>query len=304
MAENLSASYNQGVDAGLILDNLSVRIKNLEGYLTNDNDDNDNAGNAISNSTTINNNNYDYDVRDRNSINSSNNNKNNNGSIDYSSFSPIAHALGSKKSSIYDNNNNNNSSSSRNNSSNSPMKSQMMNNFQKKLSNNRLNKIDEHLFMIDEQIANCESSIEQIKSTVLSQLRKIPTQSMSSSLLNSPSHHPPYTNDYPYGGNNNNYSTTISMHEKMEKNSIDIKALHRKVKKLTENTSKACKALSHGVTDIQQATLNLYTWTDATYDAFGKISIQLGYSSNVCKTRARIYVPNTNMTLTEQIFND
>ena len=160
--------------------------------------------------------------------------------------------------------------------------------------------------MIDQQIADCESSIEQIKSTVLSQLRKLPTQTSSASLL-SPHHHPPHTNDHPYGGimnNNNNNGGSSNMNEKIQKNSVDIKALHRRVKKLTENTAKACKTLSHGVTDIQQATLNLYTWTDATYDAFGKVSTQLGYSSNVCKTRARIYIPNTNMATTEQLFHD
>jgi len=267
MAENLSASYNQGVDAGLILDNLSVRIKNLEGYL-NDDDDDDNGN--------------------------SNGKGNMNSSVDYSSFSPIAHGI-SKKSSIH-----NIASPSKN------TQMMMMNNFQKKLSNNRINKIEEHLFMIDQQIADCESSIEQIKSTVLSQLRKLPTQTSSASLL-SPHHHPPHTNDHPYGGimnNNNNNGGSSNMNEKIQKNSVDIKALHRRVKKLTENTAKACKTLSHGVTDIQQATLNLYTWTDATYDAFGKVSTQLGYSSNVCKTRARIYIPNTNMATTEQLFHD
>jgi len=271
MAENLSASYNQGVDAGLILDNLSVRIKNLEGYL-NDDDDDDN-GNSNGKGVNIN---------------------NMNSSVDYSSFSPIAHGI-SKKSSIH-----NITSPSKN------TQMMMMNNFQKKLSNNRINKIEEHLFMIDQQIADCESSIEQIKSTVLSQLRKLPTQTSSASLL-SPHHHPPHTNDHPYGGimnNNNNNGGSSNMNEKIQKNSVDIKALHRRVKKLTENTAKACKTLSHGVTDIQQATLNLYTWTDATYDAFGKVSTQLGYSSNVCKTRARIYIPNTNMATTEQLFHD
>lgn len=270
MAENLSASYNQGVDAGLILDNLSVRIKNLEGYL-NDGDDDDNGN---SNGKGINSNNM-------------------NSSVDYSSFSPIAHGI-SKKSSIH--------------SIASPSKSSqmmMMNNFQKKLSNNRINKMEEHLFMIDQQIADCESSIEQIKSTVLSQLRKLPTQTSSASLM-SPHHHPPYNNDH--GGsimnNNNNNGSSSNMNEKIQKNSVDIKALHKRVKKLTENTAKACKTLSHGVTDIQQATLNLYTWTDATFDAFGKVSTQLGYSSNVCKTRARIYIPNTIMATTEQLFHD
>lgn len=284
MAENLSASYNQGVDAGLILDNLSVRIKNLESYLNDNNDDDNNDGNG-------------------NSIGGGNNN-----SVDYSSFSPIAHGIGKKSSfSINNNTNNNNTNSSPSKRSQSMM---MMNNFQKKLSNNRINKIEEHLFMLDQQIADCEASIEQIKSTVLSQLRKLPTTQTSSASLLSPHHHPPvYTNDHNYGGNmnnnnNNNNGSSSNIHEKIQKNSVDIKSLHRRVKKLTENTAKACKTLSHGVTDIQQATLNLYTWTDATYDAFGKISTQLGYSSNVCKTRARIYIPNTNMAVTEQLFHD
>ena len=293
MAENLSASYNQGVDAGLILDNLSVRIKNLESYLNDNNDDDNNDGNG---NTIGGVNNYDLE-RDR----LSNNNNNNNNSVDYSSFSPIAHGIG-KKSSFSIHNNTNSSPSKRSQSM------MMMNNFQKKLSNNRINKIEEHLFMIDQQIADCEASIEQIKSTVLSQLRKLPTTQTSSASLLSPHHHPPYTNDHNYGGNmnnnNNNNGSSSNIHEKIQKNSVDIKSLHRRVKKLTENTAKACKTLSHGVTDIQQATLNLYTWTDATYDAFGKVSTQLGYSSNVCKTRARIYIPNTNMAVTEQLFHD
>lgn len=70
----------------------------------------------------------------------------------------------------------------------------------------------------------------------------------------------------------------------------DVKTVRRKLKKLAENTTKACRSLSGGLCDVQQATLNLYSWADKAHDSFGLISDKLSMSVNMCP-RAKIYNP-------------
>lgn len=67
-------------------------------------------------------------------------------------------------------------------------------------------------------------------------------------------------------------------------------SLQRKVKKLAENTTKACGTLSAGLSDVQQATLNLYSWADKVHDSFQLVSDKLQLSSNICP-RAKVYKP-------------
>ena len=72
--------------------------------------------------------------------------------------------------------------------------------------------------------------------------------------------------------------------------SEEVKALRRKLKRLAENTTRACRSLSGGLSDVQQATLNLYSWADKAHESFGLISDQLSLATNVCP-RAKIYNP-------------
>ena len=71
----------------------------------------------------------------------------------------------------------------------------------------------------------------------------------------------------------------------------ELRGLGKRVKQLGDNTSKACRSLSVGLTDVQQATLFLYAWCDKAHDAFGVLSAQLGMSSNICP-RVQVYRQN------------
>jgi len=68
----------------------------------------------------------------------------------------------------------------------------------------------------------------------------------------------------------------------------ELKALVKRVKTLGENTSKACRTLSTGLTDVQQSTLFLYAWCDKAHDAFSVVSSQLGLTTNICP-RVQVY---------------
>ena len=81
--------------------------------------------------------------------------------------------------------------------------------------------------------------------------------------------------------NDNNDITLQGQHK-------EVKSLNKRVKLLGDNTSKACRSLSVGLTDVQQATLFLYAWCDKAHDAFGVLSAQLGMSSNICP-RVQVY---------------
>ena len=92
-------------------------------------------------------------------------------------------------------------------------------------------------------------------------------------------------------------SSPEKMEKKINNNHQDlveeVKTLKRKTKKLAENTTKACRSLSNGLSDIQQATLNLYSWADKAHDSFGIISERLSFSVNMCP-RAKVYNPNSH----------
>lgn len=68
---------------------------------------------------------------------------------------------------------------------------------------------------------------------------------------------------------------------------LDVKDMERKVKKLAENTGKACRSLSQGLSDVQEATLNLYTWSDQVHDTLNTVSVKVGLPSGLCE-RAKV----------------
>ena len=84
------------------------------------------------------------------------------------------------------------------------------------------------------------------------------------------------------------YSMPISYNKSVDEE--ELKSLRKKVKKLADSTTKACRSLSTGLTDVQQATLNLYGWADKAHDSFGIVSEKLDFSLNICP-QAKVYTP-------------
>lgn len=70
-----------------------------------------------------------------------------------------------------------------------------------------------------------------------------------------------------------------------------IKETKDELKLMGKNTSKACRALSAGLSDVQHATLLLYSWADKVHKSFETVSYKLEYPMNVCP-RVRIDLAN------------
>ena len=60
----------------------------------------------------------------------------------------------------------------------------------------------------------------------------------------------------------------------LEEMQHQIKSLQKKLRTLGDSTSRACRSLSVGVTDSQNASLELYSWADQVHMAFDRISIE------------------------------
>lgn len=120
-----------------------------------------------------------------------------------------------------------------------------------KKSLNRIRRIEEHMYELESQIKENETDLDQIKQSVMRQLR---------SRSESP------TKD----------------RNRSDASSSDLKDVEKKVKKLADSTTKACRSLSSGLTDVQQATLSLYSWTDRVHDSIEVISQKLNLPPNLC----------------------
>ena len=153
--------------------------------------------------------------------------------------------------------------------------------------------MEESIYDLRAHLQSTESDINEVKSMVISKLRNNSPQKGNYNNNFSRFHE----NNYEESNNKDTEQTNYT------NNSTEIRILQKKIKKLAENTTRACRSLSTGVSDIQQATLNLYTWTDTAYDAFGKISNELGFKSNLC-TRARVYQPESTARLTPAALSD
>lgn len=94
-------------------------------------------------------------------------------------------------------------------------------------------------------------------------------------------------------GSDSESDDDVNNHAKLSLRSqqAEVKALAKRVKTLGENTSKACRTLSSGLTDVQQSTLFLYAWCDKAHDAFSVVSSQLGLTTNICP-RVQVYRSN------------
>lgn len=118
----------------------------------------------------------------------------------------------------------------------------------------RVRKIEDLIFELQNQIKENDLDIQHVKSTLVSR-------------------------------NNRNQLYTVS--DGLTNNNNDVKDIEKRIKKLAESTTKACKSLSQGLTEVQQATLNLYSWTDKVHEAFDQISDKVDLPSNICP-RAKV----------------
>lgn len=249
IAENMATSFNQGLDTGVIFDSLSQRLRSIEVFLSEE------LGCSFNYDVT----NIDPVFQRRSGIPSK-----------LSSSSSIAAITGSSPLRIR--------------KSSAAVGSSL--DLERKLTDNKMRKLEESLYEMRSQLQDCESEIQQVKSTVISRLR----------LLNN-SNSPVRDNSSRANYHENDYSNNIN--NQHHHNQEEIRILQKKLKKLAENTTRACKSLSSGLTDVQQATLNLYSWSDTAHGALGKISHQMGFKENICP-RARVYNPVSD-TYTGQI---
>lgn len=165
----------------------------------------------------------------------------------------------------------------------SPLK-QSVHNFGRSMANNKVRRIEEYIYELRGQVQELEADLQQVKSTVVSRFRAAGgTNGIGSPLRN---------DHYDHGAEPSarHHTKDRDSDRAVERNKEDIRVLQKKLKKLAENTTRACRSLSGGLNDVQQATLNLYSWSDVAHDAFGKVSHQLGFQVNVCP-RARVYSP-------------
>lgn len=78
--------------------------------------------------------------------------------------------------------------------------------------------------------------------------------------------------------------------------------LSKKLKLLTYNTNKVCKALSIGISDSQYSILSIYSWADKLYLAMEKMSREMGKEKNICP-RLRLHNEQTNENDEDMMIN-
>lgn len=240
--DNLASTFNQGLDAGVILDNLAQRVKSLETQFGAE-DDFDNLYEPAGQDSSF--------------------HRQNGGSRGFPT-SPLRSLAGG--STLHGNGNGT---------------------VGRKIANNKIRRLEESIYDLRAQLQACESDVHEVKSTVISKLRHLPGSPSKSSHHN---HH-------------HSLDAEFDQSQGAGGSSAEIRSLQKKLKKLAENTTRACRSLSTGLTDVQQATLNLYAWTDSAHDAFGKVSHELGMKGNVC-TRARVYQPQSRVIAASDMFAD
>lgn len=130
----------------------------------------------------------------------------------------------------------------------------------------RIRKLEDNLLEVQSNIKENEIDIQQVKTNLMS-LRTSNSTSNSATTTSSSSS-----------------SSPVNVNE-------DIKMLEKKLKKLAESTTKACRSLSSGLSDVQQASLTLYSWTDKAHQAIDKIAETVKLPSNLCP---RAKIPSSN----------
>lgn len=218
--ENMTASFNQGLDAGMVLDNLTNRIKDLEMNLAVEKDKHHHHSSRLS------------DVPP-----------------------PLPSYRGSLPLSA---------NGSYGNSGASMLQNGVLN-----------KKLEENIYDLRTQLRECEVETQGLKATLKNFIKKY------EHTLETTNHRKEI---------NAMINESFEKHESNVIEAQELKSLQRKVKKLAENTTRACRSLSSGLSDVQQATLNLYAWSDKAHDAMGTISNKLNFNVNLCP-RAKVYNP-------------
>jgi gas vesicle protein len=62
----------------------------------------------------------------------------------------------------------------------------------------------------------------------------------------------------------------------------ELKQIKRKLRSVVETTSSACHTVSSSVSDVQDATVQIYTWAERVHTAMGVLSEKVGVRPNVC----------------------
>jgi hypothetical protein len=62
----------------------------------------------------------------------------------------------------------------------------------------------------------------------------------------------------------------------------ELKIMRRKLRSVVETTSSACRTVSNSVGDVQDATVQIFTWAERVHAAMGVLSDKVGVRPNVC----------------------
>ena len=65
-------------------------------------------------------------------------------------------------------------------------------------------------------------------------------------------------------------------------NDPNLKAMKHKLKSIAESTSSACHSVSESVSDLQESTIQVYSWAEKVHAAFGILSEKVAIRPNPC----------------------
>ncbi len=135
----------------------------------------------------------------------------------------------------------------------------------------RVRRLEEHMLELQSQIKENEIDIQHLKTNLVHSLRNSssPTRERDCEIK--------HIDDESRGRFHHTTGPAYS----------DLKEMDKRIKKLTENTSKACRSLSNGLSEVQHATLNLFSWTDDVHDAFDRVANKVDLPTNLCP-RAKV----------------
>lgn len=136
----------------------------------------------------------------------------------------------------------------------------------------RLRKMEEHLVELQDRLQETEDDVQHLKDNIISR--------PSASNPTSPARGR-------HGLNTLQLDQSFTNAAMGGAQSHEVRDLERKLRKLAENTTKACKSLSSGLTDVQETALTLYRWTDKVHDAFEVVADKVNLPSNLCP-RAKV----------------
>ena len=261
--DHLASTFNQGLDAGVILDNLALRVQTLESYVSEDDLAGDFGGSNGGPESSF------YDRQGASSPSRGYSGRGGGGAGGMPS-SPLR-----------------NLASGGMGGGNGGAAT-----VGRRLASSRVRRLEDHVYELRTQMQACEADVSEVKSTVLARLGSRGNNGSNGG------------GSSPFKQHHRNADYHHHDIEQQQQQQEEVRSLQRKVKKLADNTTRACRSLSSGLTDVQQATLNLYAWSDSAHEAFGKVSHQLGLKSNICG-RARVYQPPTKPLLAaDDLFQD